>query len=143
MIYQGKSKNGKRSGVTILEVLIVLTIIALIAAVAGPRLLGYLGRAKTETASLQMRQIGNALQLFYIDLGRYPNQTEGLSVLVVAPPGESAWSGPYLDSSDALVDPWGRDYIYDETSEADRPAIKSLGRDGASGGSGEDADIQI
>ncbi|MGC1498095.1 MAG: type II secretion system protein GspG [Sulfitobacter sp.] len=101
----------KQSGITILEVLIVLAIIAMIAAVVGPRLIGYLGRAKSETASLQIDQIGNALQLFYIDTGRYPTDAEGLNVLVNAPPGDGSWQGPYLEKEDGLTDPWNRAYI--------------------------------
>ncbi|WP_081894774.1 type II secretion system major pseudopilin GspG [Ruegeria halocynthiae] len=130
-----------RSGVTILEVLIVLSIIAMIAAVAGPRLIGYLGRAKSETARLQVQQIGNALQLFYIDTGRYPTNSESLSVLVAAPPGDPSWAGPYLDNEEGLIDPWGRTYIYAEPGDQEAPLVSSLGRDGSRGGSGEDSDV--
>lgn len=133
----------RRSGVTILEVLVVLTIIAMIAAVVGPRLVGYLGRAKTETAELQIKQIGNALQLFYIDTGRYPTSAEGLGVLIAAPPGDTGWAGPYLESADALTDPWGRDYLYDEPGSDGIALVRSLGRDGSRGGNGEDADISL
>ncbi len=131
----------RKSGVTILEVLVVLSIIALIAAVVGPRLIGYLGRAKTETAALQVDQLRQAVQLFYIDVGRYPSDSEGLSVLVTAPAGEAAWSGPYMDTDEAIVDPWGRDYIYAAPENADNFSILSYGRDGTSGGTGEDADV--
>lgn len=133
----------KRSGVTILEVLIVLAIIAMIAAVVGPRLIGYLGRAKSETASLQLDQIGNALQLFYIDTGRYPTNAEGLTVLVTSPPGDSTWQGPYLESTDALTDPWNRNYLYEEPTQNELPAISTLGRDGQNGGRGEDKDLSL
>lgn len=137
----GKLHWTSRSGVTILEVLIVLAIIAMIAAVVGPRLIGYLGRAKSDTAELQIGQIRNALQLFYIDMGRYPTGAEGLGVLIQAPAGETAWEGPYLESAGALTDPWGREYLYEEPQGAAVPPVHSLGRDGARGGSGEDADI--
>jgi general secretion pathway protein G len=130
-----------RSGMTILEVLVVLTIIALIAAVIGPRLIGYLGRAKSETASLQLSQLRNSVQLFYIDLGRYPTKSEGLTALVQAPADGAAWKGPYLENAAALKDPWGRDYIYTEATGDTVPVIASLGRDGAKGGTGEDADL--
>jgi len=133
----------RQSGVTILEVLVVLTIIAMIAAVVGPRLIGYLGRAKSETAGLQIKQVGNALQLFYIDTGRYPTGAEGLGVLMTPPPGDSSWAGPYLDSADALTDPWGRDYIYTEPGQNGAAGVASFGRDGARGGTGEDADIRL
>lgn len=132
-----------RSGITILEVLIVLAIIAMIAAVVGPRLVGYLGRAKSETAALQIDQIGNALQLFYIDTGRYPTDAESLQVLVNAPPGDSSWQGPYLDNQDGLTDPWGRTYLYSEPDASDRPDVSTLGRDGQTGGTGEDKDLGL
>lgn len=124
-----------------MEVLVVLSIIALIAAVAGPRLIGYLGRAKTETASLEMDQLRQAVQLFYIDIGRYPSDAEGLSVLTTAPAGEAAWSGPYIVGEDATLDPWGRDYLYAAPQDAGEFQITTLGRDGAAGGTGEDVDI--
>lgn len=130
------------SGVTILEVLIVLAVIAMIAGVVGPRVIGYLGRAKTETAELQVDQINNALQLFYIDMGRYPAASEGLPALMAAPARAADWAGPYLRSDEAMTDPWGRDYIYEDAGDAD-PKVYSLGRDGASGGTGEDADVGL
>lgn len=131
----------RKAGVTILEVLVVLAIIAMIAAVVGPRLIGYLGRAKADTAALQIDQLRNALQLFYIDLGRYPTSAEGLGVLITAPSDAAAWTGPYLETAAGLKDPWGRDYLYVINDGADTPSIRSLGRDGAKGGEGEDADI--
>lgn len=134
-------KRSGTAGVTILEILIVLTIIAMIAAVTGPRLIGYLGRAKTETAQLQAQQIKNALQLFYIDIGRYPATGEGLRVLIEAPAGVANWQGPYLESENALSDPWAREYIYDLSENGSNPSVMSYGRDGQKGGSGEDADI--
>ena len=100
-----------------------------------------LDRAKSETAALQIDQIGNAVQLFYIDVGRYPSEAEGLAVLFSAPPGDSDWRGPYLPSNEALTDPWGRPYLYSEPGESGALSIKSLGRDGTRGGSGEDADL--
>lgn len=131
----------QQSGVTILEVLVVLAIIAMIAAVVGPRVVGYLGRAKAQTAELQIDQINNALQLYYIDMGRFPADAEGLAALVTSPSGAADWDGPYLASGDALTDPWDRDYLYEVAAEGADPKVYSLGRDGARGGSGEDADI--
>lgn len=131
------------SGVTILEVLIVLAIIGMIAAVVGPRVIGYLGRAKTETASLQIDQLKNALQLYYIDVGQFPSDAEGLPALVSAPSGVSNWSGPYVSAEEALKDPWGRDFLYEATDGSSDPNVFSLGRDGSKGGSGEDADVGL
>ncbi len=134
-------KLSRKAGVTILEVLVVLSIIALIAGVVGPRLIGYLGRAKTEAASLQINQLKQAVQLFYIDVGRYPSEAEGLAVLVTSPSGEAQWSGPYLDDTAAISDPWGRDYLYKEPRDGHDFSVESFGRDGTRGGSGEDADV--
>lgn len=138
-----KKQSGltNRSGVTILEILIVLAIIALIAGVAGPRLLSYLDRAKSETAALQIQQIENALQLFYIDTGRYPSAAEGLGVLLQGPAGNASWAGPYLESDAAILDPWGREYVMQSGDGSGLPTLLSYGRDGVSGGSGADADI--
>ena len=141
MIKTTADHRSRRAGVTILEVLVVLSIIALIAAVTGPRLIGYLGRAKSETAALQITQLRQAVQLFYIDVGRFPSDAEGLSVLVVPPPGEAGWAGPYLENPESVIDPWARDYLYAEPQSGSDFSITSLGRDGARGGTGEDADL--
>lgn len=131
----------RNTGATILEVLIVLSIIALIAAVVGPRVIGYLGTAKSEAADLQINNLASAVQLFYVDTGRYPSDGEGLSVLLSRPAGDTAWNGPYMPTAEALVDPWGRDYLYEPPATDGSFSIQSLGRDGAAGGSGEDADL--
>ncbi len=141
MIRLGSVHWHRQRGATILEVLVVLSVIAMIAAVVGPRVVGYLGRAKSETAQLQINQLSNAVQLFYIDMGRYPSGSEGLAVLISAPAGTSDWQGPYLEKAEGLVDPWGRDYVYGEPGTDGHFAIISLGRDGTRGGSGEDADL--
>lgn len=127
-------------GVTILEVLIVLAIIALLASVVAPRVLGYLGRAQTTTAQTQINNLGAAVGFFAVDVGRLPTEAEGLSVLFEAPASADTWQGPYLGSETALVDPWDRDYIYSATSDGDF-SIMSFGRDGREGGTGQDADI--
>ena len=128
------------AGVTILEVLIVLAIIALLAAVVAPRVVGYLGRAQTTTAQTQINNLQAAVGFFAIDMGRIPTDAEGLQALFTAPASATTWAGPYLGSEGALVDPWGRDYIYSVTGDA-AFTISSFGRDGREGGSGPDADL--
>jgi len=142
MIKRDTSTLTKRAGVTILEILIALAIIALIAAVVGPRLISYLGRAKSETAGLQLKQIKSAMQLYYIDMGRYPSDAEGLAALVSSPAGNGDWQGPYLENESGLKDPWGRDYIFHAGSDGALPEILTFGRDGVQGGTGEDADVR-
>lgn len=141
IVIRRNTRWGRKTGATILEVLIVLSIIALIAAVVGPRVIGYLGTAKAETADLQIKNLASAVQLFYVDTGRFPSEAEGLSVLLARPAGDAAWNGPYMPTEEALVDPWARDYLYEPPANDGSFSIRSLGRDGAVGGSGEDADL--
>jgi len=123
-------------------VLIVLTIIALIATLVGPRLMSQLDRSKSTAARVQIKALGSALETMRLDLGRYPTQAEGLGLLVTSSPdaGE-VWSGPYLEG-DLPKDPWGKDYIYAPPADADaRPRIGTFGADGKEGGQGNAADI--
>lgn len=142
-----RGNGGRRSerGYSLLEVLIVLTIIALIAAFVGPRLIAQLDRSKVTAARIQIRSLASAVETMRLDLGRYPTQEEGLRALVERPDvsaedGE-VWQGPYLDTAVPL-DPWGRPYLYGApTSETDRPRLGSHGADGKEGGGGLAADI--
>lgn len=135
-------KRSARSGVSLFEILVVLAIIGMVAAIVGPRVVGYLGRAKTQTAELQIQNIRAALQIFYIDTGRYPTDAEGLAALMAQPPGLTDWNGPYLDSGSGLRDPWDREYLLRSPGENGPIDVYSFGRDGAIGGSGEDSDIK-
>ncbi len=137
-----RSRGGEH-GYSLLEVLIVLTIIALIAALVGPRLMSQLDRSKVTAARVQIRTLGASLETMRIDLGRYPSAEEGLALLMRAPAGRDStkWQGPYLDA-DIPADPWGGAYVYQPPQgELLRPIIKSLGSDGAEGGTGLAADI--
>ncbi|KAA3523472.1 type II secretion system protein GspG [Agrobacterium tumefaciens] len=129
------------SGFTMVELLVVLAIIGLVAAIAAPQVLGYLGSARVDTAKIQMRNLQSALELLYIDAGRYPSNTEGLAALMTRPDGYSTWNGPYIKQTSALVDPWGVPYQYKQPDGGVSPTIMSLGRDGKAGGEGLDADI--
>lgn len=123
--------------------MVVLAIIALIAGLAAPRLMASFGRAKAQAAEIRMTNLKGALQLFYIDLGRYPSEAEGLDALVAAPPGTQGWKGPYVDEADALSDPWKRPFIYRFPGTDGAFDLMSYGRDGKTGGSGEDADLSL
>ena len=136
----GKKKLSKNAGVTLLEILVVLAIITLLAALVGPRLMNQLGKAKSQAAKLQINNLNSALQLYYIDIGRFPSESEGLMALNSAPPGAQLWAGPYLKSDDAMNDPWNRPYLYEPSDSS--VMLTSLGRDGQIGGVGEDTDIQ-
>lgn len=137
------ARRGER-GYSLLEVLIVLTIIALVAALVGPRLIAQLDRSKVTAARVQVRTLASALETMRIDIGRYPTTQEGLALLVAPPTGAreaASWAGPYLDA-EVPSDPWGGAYIYDAPREDfARPRIASLGADGEVGGTGLAADI--
>lgn len=138
-----QAQINRQRGLTLFELLIVLAILALLATVVAPRVVGYLGRAKSDIARAQAANIAASLELYYIDFGRYPNEQEGLNVLLEPTTAIDAnlWRGPYFKESDGLIDPWGRAYEYKIEPGQDTFEVVSLGRDGVTGGDGDDADI--
>ncbi|MBK8208945.1 MAG: type II secretion system major pseudopilin GspG [Rhodospirillales bacterium] len=135
-------RAGAQAGFTLLEVLVVLVILGLLAAVvAGPQIFKYLGTAKSEAAKVQVQQISSALDLYRLEVGRYPTQEEGVIALVEAPAGLSKWNGPYLKKKEAIVDPWGRQFLYKIPGQHGDYDLYTLGADNAQGGNGEDQDI--
>lgn len=134
-------KIKRDDGFTLVELLVVLAIIGLIAAIAAPQVLRYLGTARVDAAKVQMRNISSALELLYIDIGRYPTTEEGLTILVERPEGVSGWNGPYIKQKNALTDGWGSSYQYNEPESGKPQLLWSFGRDKKAGGEGEDADI--
>lgn len=128
-------------GFTLLELLIVIAILALLAVVGTLQLSGYLGRSRTDIARLQVDQLSTALELFRVDVKRLPTTEEGLGALLHAPPNVPGWRGPYLKKSQAIVDPWGRSFIYRRPGEHGEYDLSSYGADGHPGGSGEDEDV--
>jgi len=139
---QRRRALGAKAGYSLLEILIVLTIIALIAALVGPRLFAQLDRSKVTTAKVQVRALETALATMRLDLGRDPTQAEGLNLLVQADRSAVAgWSGPYL-SGGLPLDPWGHPYVYQPPGDDQSSAkVLSLGSDGKPGGEGNAADI--
>jgi general secretion pathway protein G len=129
-----RHRRSARAGFTLVEMLVVLAIIGMIVGLVGPRVLNYLSESKVKTAQIQMENIASALDLFYLDAGRYPTSEEGLAALVRPPGGVSAWNGPYLKSNAAPRDPWGHDYIYRAPGQSGPYDIGSLGPDGKNGG---------
>lgn len=139
-----------RDGYSLLEILVVLAIIALIAAVVGPRLFAQLDRSRSTTARLQIRSLEAALETMRLDIGRLPTEQEGLGLLVEANPEQvSGWYGPYLDKA-LPADPWARPYVYlppsaDATGAPGAPDARarviSYGADGQEGGEGANADV--
>ncbi len=130
------------AGFTLLEILVVLVILGLLAAVvAGPQVFRQLGAAKSEAAKLQLERVGGSLDLFRLDVGRYPAQQEGLRALVEPPTGVGRWNGPYLKKQESLIDPWGRPFGYRYPGQHGEYDLWSLGADGTEGGDGENRDV--
>jgi general secretion pathway protein G len=130
-----------QAGFTLVEMLVVLTIIALILGLVGPRVLNYLGESRVKTAKLQIESFGSALDLFYLDTGRYPTTSEGLNALAQRPTGIEIWNGPYVKGGKVPSDPWGNPYQYRSPMESAPYEIVSYGSDGREGGTGTAADI--
>jgi general secretion pathway protein G len=129
-------------GYTLVELLVVLTIISLIVGLVGPRVLGYLSDSRAKTAKLQIESFSSALDLFYLDAGRYPTSSEGLDALTQRPSGVAIWNGPYVKGGRVPADPWGNAYKYRAPVEHVPPyEIVSYGADGREGGSDNATDI--
>src|ERR1700751_201326 len=106
-----------KRALSLFEILVVITIIGLIMGLVGPRVLNYLSESKVKAAAIQMQSFSSALDLFYLDLGRYPTTNEGLAALVQRPAGPTGWNGPYLKNSAGPNDPWGHPYQYRKPSD--------------------------
>ena len=132
--------HGQR-GFTLVEMLVVITIIGLIMSLVGPRVLNYLGESKVKAAKIQIQSFSSALDLFYLDAGRYPSTSEGLAALVKPAAGLATWNGPYVKGGVLPNDPWGKPYIYRSPGERSAYEIVSYGSDGQEGGTGAAADI--
>lgn len=128
-------------GFTLLELLVVLVILGLLAAVAGPQVMKHVGGAKSSTAKLQIDEFGAALDMYKLEVGRYPNSQEGLQALSEAPAGASNWNGPYLKKKTVPKDPWGNDYHFVSPGQHGAFDIYSYGADNREGGEGEDKDV--
>ena len=138
-----RESNKGEQGFTLVEMLVVITIIGLIMGLIGPRVLNYLSESKVKAAKIQLQSFASALDLFYLDAGRFPSTAEGLAALVKQTPGVSAWNGPYLRGGNVPNDPWSHGYVYRSPGEHGPYDIVSYGSDGQEGGSGVAADISL
>ena len=130
----------KQQGFTLIELLIVMVILGLLAALVGPRMFGKVGKSRQKAANSQISLFETALDIYRLDIGKYPTTEQGLQALRVKPDDVEKWDGPYLPK-DVPLDPWGNRYVYESPGEHGDCDIISLGADGDPGGEGEDTDI--
>lgn len=136
-----RRRDTNEDGFTLVEMLVVITIIGMIMALVGPRVLNYLGESRTKAAKIQIQSLSSALDLFYLDAGRFPSSSEGLVALVRPVSGVSSWNGPYIRGGTVPNDPWGNTYVYKQPGDQAPYEIRSLGSDGQEGGSGTASDL--
>lgn len=131
----------KIRGFTLIEIMVVVVIIGLLAALIVPSVVGKVSQASATKAKSDIQAIGAALELYKLDMFSYPTGTGGLQALVTVPSGETAanWKGPYLKK--VGKDPWGRDYLYQSPGSHGEYDVYSYGADGQQGGEKENADI--
>jgi len=130
----------RAGGFSLIEMLFVIAIIGLIAALILPRLGGAFGKSQVQTTKAQLSSLTSAVESFRLNVGRYPSKEEGLAALLKKPDGAEGWSGPYLDKKIVPQDGWKREFIYTPDDEW-KFVIRSLGADGKEGGEGENADL--
>jgi len=128
-----RRRVGRELGFTLVELLVVLAILGLLAAIATPQVIKYLGRAKVETAKIEINNLSVGLDLFLLDVGRYPTEQEGLRALVEQPSGLATWRGPYIKRAGVPVDPWGQPYVYRSPGQAGDYDLFMAGEEGAPG----------
>jgi len=128
-------------GFTLIELLVVLAIIGMLAGLVGPQVVKHLGESKTKTARLQIEELSSALDMYRLDVGRYPATDEGLAALIEQPSNAKVWNGPYLRKKKVPVDPWNTPYHYAAPGQHGKFDLFTLGADNAEGGEGEDQDI--
>lgn len=127
------------AGFTLIELLVVIIVLGLLVGLVGPRLFGRVGQSKQAAAKAQIELLGAGLDQFRLDVGAYPNTSQGLDALQ-RNPGAPNWNGPYLKKS-APKDPWGNPYKYRSPGQHGEYDLWSDGADGAPGGEGESSDI--
>lgn len=133
--------TGFEDGFSLVELLVVLSIILLITTVAVPQVLRYLDRANADSARIAIENIGTSLDMFRLDVGRYPNDEEGLNALIKAPDNVARWNGPYLKRAEMIIDPWSRPYRYKFPGRHGDYDLYSFAADDAQGGEGVNKDV--
>ena len=128
-------------GMTLIEILVVLVLIGVVLGVVGSNFIGRGEKAKADAARIEVSQISQTLDLYKLEIGRYPTTQEGLQALITAPTGVANWNGPYWKKQSVPKDPWGNEYKYLSPAQNAPYEIISLGADGKDGGEGVNKDI--
>ena len=128
-------------GMTLIEILVVLVLIGIVMGILGGNFIGRGEEAKRKAAKIEIEQIGQTLDLYKLETGRYPSSQEGLQALITAPAGINNWNGPYWKKGTLPKDPWGNEYKYTSPGQHGPYDIVSLGADGKEGGDGPNKDI--
>ena len=136
-----KIKSTTESGFTLLELLVVLGIIAMLAGIVGPQVMKHMGESKTKAAKVQIEDLATTMDMYKLDVGRYPSSEEGLKALIESPDSTNRWNGPYLRKSKIPLDPWQQEYHYVSPGQHGKFDLFTLGADNKEGGDGEDQDI--
>ena len=128
-------------GMTLIEILVVLVLIGIVLGIVGGNFIGKGEKAKADAAKIEINQIAQTLDLYKLEVGRYPTTQEGLQALVAAPSGATNWNGPYWKKQSIPKDPWGNEYKYVSPAANAPYEIMSLGADGKEGGEGPNKDL--
>jgi general secretion pathway protein G len=129
------------AGMTLIEILVVLVLIGIVLGIVGGNFIGKGEKAKADAAKIEIGQIGQTLDLYKLEIGRYPTTQEGMQALITAPSGVTNWNGPYWKKSTVPKDPWGNEYKYVSPAQSAPYEVLSLGADGKEGGEGPNKDI--
>jgi general secretion pathway protein G len=141
MMKTTQRKYGRERGMTLIEILVVLVLIGIVMGIVGGNFLGKGEKAKGDAAKIEINQIGQTLDLYKLEIGRYPTTQEGLQALITAPAGVANWNGPYWKNGTLPKDPWGNEYKYVSPGSHGAYDIISYGSDGKEGGDGPNKDI--
>ena len=140
---RGESAKSGERGFTLMEMLVVLVVIGLIAAVAIPQVMRIFGGAKHKAAKIQLETLSHSLNFYDLDMGVYPTTEQGLKALWLPLAQSETWAGPYVREQQQLIDPWGRSFLYQSPGAGGATFdLISLGADGKPGGTGDDADLK-